>query len=94
MPEQSFAFGLGEVIKGWREALQLMPVGSKWQLFIPSSLAYGTRGGNGGIGPNAVLKFDVELLAIRADNPEGGLEKAAAGVIPKKINEQSPGRNQ
>jgi FKBP-type peptidyl-prolyl cis-trans isomerase FklB len=58
-------FQVGGVIKGWTEALQLMPVGSKWQLFIPSDLAYGARAPGGGIGPNATLIFEVELLSIQ-----------------------------
>ncbi|MBI4600917.1 MAG: FKBP-type peptidyl-prolyl cis-trans isomerase [Planctomycetes bacterium] len=57
-------FPVGGVIKGWTEALQLMPVGSKWQLFVPSDLAYGARGAGADIGPNATLIFEVELLEI------------------------------
>ena len=53
------------MIPGWKEALKLMPVGSKWQLFIPSQLAYGERGAGHEIGPNATLLFEVELLAIK-----------------------------
>ena len=52
------------VIRGWSEALQLMPVGSKWRLVVPPELAYGTRG-KGNIGPNATLVFEVELIAIK-----------------------------
>lgn len=57
-------FPVNRVIKGWTEALQLMPVGSKWQLFIPSELAYGEQGAGETIGPNSTLIFDVELLGI------------------------------
>jgi FKBP-type peptidyl-prolyl cis-trans isomerase FklB len=63
---QPATFPVSGVIKGWTEALQLMSVGSKWQLFIPSELAYGARGGpGGGIGPNATLVFEVELMSIQ-----------------------------
>jgi FKBP-type peptidyl-prolyl cis-trans isomerase FklB len=61
---QPATFPVTGVIKGWTEALQLMPVGSKWQLFIPADLAYGDRG-QGPIGPNAVLIFEVELVSIK-----------------------------
>ena len=59
-------FPVGQVIKGWTEALQLMPVGSKWQLFIPSGLAYGEHGAGADIGPNSTLIFEVELLSIQS----------------------------
>ncbi len=57
-------FQVNGVIKGWSEALQLMPVGSKWMLYIPSDLAYGDRGAGGAIEPGAALIFEVELLGI------------------------------
>ncbi len=57
-------FPVGGVIPGWTEALQLMKAGSKCELFIPSELAYGTRGAGGNIGPNATLIFTVELISI------------------------------
>lgn len=56
---------LSDVIPGWREALKLMSVGSKWQLFIPSNLAYGQRASGRYIGPNATLIFEVELVTIK-----------------------------
>ncbi len=57
--------GVNQVIKGWTEALELMPVGSKWQLVIPPDLAYGPNGAGGVIGPNSTLVFDIELLSIK-----------------------------
>ena len=57
-------FGVTQVISGWVEALQLMPVGSKWKLFIPSDLAYGAQGAGQAIGPHTTLIFEVELLDI------------------------------
>jgi FKBP-type peptidyl-prolyl cis-trans isomerase FklB len=61
---QPASFPVTGVIKGWTEALQLMPVGSKWQLFIPPDLAYGDRGAGADIGPGDTLIFEVELLSI------------------------------
>ena len=58
-------FKVNGVIPGWREALKMMPVGSTWQLVVPSALAYGDRGAGGKIGPNATLIFEVELVAIK-----------------------------
>jgi len=66
---QPLKFPVGGVIKGWTEALQLMPVGSKWQLFIPSDLAYG-ESGNQGIPPNSALIFEVELVSIESGDKD------------------------
>ncbi|MCI0409494.1 MAG: FKBP-type peptidyl-prolyl cis-trans isomerase [Acidobacteria bacterium] len=72
------SFAVKRVIKGWSEALQLMPVGSKWQLFIPPNLAYGERGAGRGIGPNATLMVAVELISIKGtagDNARASEER-------------------
>ena len=59
------SFTVGGAIPGWKEALKLMPVGSKWVLFVPAPLAYGERGKAGSVGPNAALVYEIELLAIK-----------------------------
>ena len=82
---QPATFGLGQVIKGWMEALQLMPVGSKWQLFVPSGLAYGERSVGASIGPDSTLIFEVELLSIQSKEAEKAPEKA-----PEKVPEKAP----
>jgi len=78
-------FPVGGVIKGWTEALQLMPTGSKWQLFIPSNLAYGERGAGADIGPDATLIFEVELVAIQ--------EKKEAAKEPAKEPTKGPAKD-
>ncbi len=72
---QTASFGVTQVIPGWVEALQMMSVGSKWKLVIPSELAYGAGGAGGSIGPNATLVFEVELISIE--------EKVAAEASPE-----------
>jgi FKBP-type peptidyl-prolyl cis-trans isomerase len=79
---QPATFAVGGVIKGWTEALQLMPVGSKWQLFIPPDLAYAERGAGADIGPNATLVFEVELLSIKS--PEKTPDKSPDKSEEKK----------
>jgi len=61
-------FGVSQVIPGWVEALQLMPVGSKYIVWVPSELAYGERGAGQDIKPNSTLKFEIELLDIVKDS--------------------------
>ena len=62
--KEPISFGVTGVIAGWTEALQLMQVGDKWRLFVPSDLAYAERGAGADIGPHATLIFEVELLGI------------------------------
>ncbi|HKW58127.1 MAG TPA: FKBP-type peptidyl-prolyl cis-trans isomerase [Candidatus Acidoferrum sp.] len=78
---QPATFPVTGVIKGWTEALQLMSVGSKWQLFVPSDLAYGPRGAGNVIGPNATLIFEVELLSIKP-KPETNQPSAPPAASP------------
>lgn len=63
---QPAEFPANRLIPGWVEALQLMQVGDKWILYIPSDLAYGERGAGGAIGPNQTLIFEIELLGVRS----------------------------
>jgi FKBP-type peptidyl-prolyl cis-trans isomerase FklB len=76
-------FPVNRVIKGWTEALQMMKPGAKYQLFIPSNLAYGERGAGRDIGPNSTLIFDIELLSIKAPDavPAGGTPVAKPGEM-------------
>ena len=80
---QPATFQVGGVIKGWTEALQLMPVGSKWQIWIPSDLAYGERQMGPDITPNSTLAFEVELLSIQ-ERPKPGEPPAAKKPDEKK----------
>jgi len=68
-------FLLSRIIKGWQEALMLMPVGSKWKVFIPSDIAYGKRGTRGAIGPNMTLIFEMELLEIVKQKDKKGINE-------------------
>jgi len=74
------SFPVTGVIKGWTEALLMMPVGSKWKLFIPSELAYGERG-RPSIPPNSALLFDIELLAIKDPSEAAATPPGGAGAI-------------
>jgi len=83
-------YAVNGVIKGWTEALQLMPVGSKWQLFVPPDLAYGDRGAGADIGPEATLIFEVELMSIEKKD---AAEKApAASKAPAKTPDKAPAK--
>jgi FKBP-type peptidyl-prolyl cis-trans isomerase len=83
------SFPVNGVIKGWTEALQLMPVGSKWQLFIPSDLAYGP-GGRPGMPPNSTLVFEVELLSVQEKKPEAAAPDAPQPSMPDAAQPKAP----
>ncbi len=74
---ETVTFGVGQVIAGWTEALQLMSPGAKWNLYIPADLAYGPGGAGNLIGPNAALVFEVELIAV-TDQEEAAAEAESA----------------
>ncbi len=76
---QSASFGVTQVIPGWVEALQMMPVGSKWKLVIPADLAYGAGGAGATIGPNSTLVFEVELISIAEREAAEESEASAEG---------------
>ena len=93
---QPVTFPVNGVIKGWTEALQLMPVGSKWQLFIPADLAYGDRGAGADIGPGATLIFEVELLSIQdksKDKDKAPDVKDDKGKAPDKGPDKAPDKD-
>jgi FKBP-type peptidyl-prolyl cis-trans isomerase FklB len=93
---QPIKIPVGHVIKGWTEAMQLMPVGSKWQLFIPPNLGYGDGGAPGSpIGPNSTLIFEVELLSIEPKAPPKDQSKEQPKEAPKEQpKDQAPTASQ
>ena len=90
------SFRVGGVIKGWTEALEMMPVGSKWQLFIPPSLAYGEQGRQGGMPPNETLVFEVELVSIKPAEapkaPDAAPPASQPATPPDAAQPKSPDR--
>src|SRR5580704_2095140 len=76
-------FEVKNVIPGFKEVLQLMPVGSKWQVFIPSTLGYGERGAGSVIGPNSALIFEIELVGIQEPASPAGASAPAGGAPAK-----------
>jgi FKBP-type peptidyl-prolyl cis-trans isomerase FklB len=84
------SFQVNRVVKGWIEALQLMKAGAKYQLFIPSALAYGERGAGQLIGPNATLIFEVELLSIKAPEPAATVAPGAPAPAISPAAKPSP----
>ncbi|MBI5523258.1 MAG: FKBP-type peptidyl-prolyl cis-trans isomerase [Desulfarculus sp.] len=82
------SFPLDSIIKGWQEALQLMKEGDKWEIYVPSDLAFGPQGAGGPIGPNQVLVFNLELIKVAPapakDNKPAAKDKPAKEKAPKK----------
>jgi FKBP-type peptidyl-prolyl cis-trans isomerase FklB len=87
---QPVTFPVTGVIKGWTEALQLMPVGSKWELFIPAELAYGEPGRGPAIPPNSTLIFEVELVSIQSKDLNKDLAKPQATPPPAPTPTPTP----
>src|SRR5437016_5417625 len=90
---QPATFPVSGVIKGWTEALQMMPVGAKWQLFIPPDLAYGDRQAGPDITPGSTLVFEVELMSIQpktAAAPDAGDQPKASEKAPDKTSDKVP----
>lgn len=81
-------FGVSGVIKGWTEALQLMKPGAKWELYIPSALAYAERGSGAQIGPNSTLIFDVELISVNKQQPPPAPEPVTSDIIKVPSKEE------
>ena len=93
---QPATFPVSGVIKGWTEALQMMPVGSKWQLFIPPDLGYGDRQAGPDITPGSTLVFEVELMSIQAKTaaaPENGAQPKASEKTPDKAPDKAQDQN-
>jgi FKBP-type peptidyl-prolyl cis-trans isomerase len=88
---QPLTIAVNQVMRGWTEALELMPVGSKWQLFVPPDLAYGASG-RPGIPPNSALVFEIELLSIRPKPPvpASGQAPGVIGGVPGAVPPPKP----
>jgi FKBP-type peptidyl-prolyl cis-trans isomerase FklB len=89
---QPATFPVKGVIPGFSEALQLMKPGSKWQLFIPSNLAYGERGAGEGIGPNATLIFDIELVSVKEGTGKEGMVEE--GTVEEETITEEPAKEE